>query len=47
MRQSPYKHREAILLAYSMEHNNTYANALIAENRRLRAENETLRRKKS
>ena len=33
--KSPFKHREAIQLAHDMEHNNTYTNALIAENKRL------------
>ena len=34
--KSPFKHREAILSAHETERNNTYANALIAENKRLR-----------
>ena len=36
--KSIFKHREAIQLAHDMEHNNTYANALIAENKRLMGE---------
>ena len=34
--KSPFKHREAILLAHDMEHNNTYTNALIAERNQAR-----------
>ena len=36
--KSLFKHREAILSAHEMERNNTYANALIVENKRLRDE---------
>ena len=36
VKRSPFKHREAIQLAHDMERNNTYTNALIAENERLR-----------
>ena len=36
--KSLFKHRETILLAHEMERNNTYANALIAENKRLMGE---------
>ena len=36
VKRSPFKHREAIQLAHDMEHNNTYANALIVENKSLR-----------
>ena len=43
MKRSLFKHREAILSALEMERNNTYANALIAENKRLREENISLR----
>ena len=35
-KQSPFKHREAILLAHEMERNNTYTNALIAERNQAR-----------
>ena len=35
VKRSPFKHRETIQLAHEMERNNTYANALIAENKRL------------
>lgn len=37
-KQNLFKHREAILSAHEMERNNTYANALIVENKRLRDE---------
>ena len=36
VKRSPFKHREAIQLAHDMEHNNTYANALIAERNQAR-----------
>ena len=42
-KQNLFKHREVILLAHNMERNNTYANALIAENKRLKVENESMR----
>ena len=34
--KSLFKHRETILLAHEMEHNNTYTNALIAERNQAR-----------
>ena len=36
IKQSPFKHREAIQLAHDMERNNTYTNALIAERNQAR-----------